>query len=208
MNGSRAGIETVVPFYGDDWLRRRNLARVKAHLEAGNEQAVAFPLWIVGGEARSPGTARNLAVELCVSPVVVFNDADSICPFDQIVEAVRLAAEAPGLVFAYTLYVRRDEQGREQEPQFQSPSMACAAISLESFEQVGGFDPEYVGWGYEDLDFALRCNRLWPNRRVDGPVYHLWHGERRGEDDAPVESDPAQVRKNRERWQRTLLPTS
>lgn len=164
----------------------------------------------------SPGQARNngaLIIAPSIDPIV-FNDADSICPLKQIDEALRLAEEAPGLVFAYDLYCRLSPKATGKylvdppEDLFELPvewtmpnsgSMACVAISRACFEEVGGFDETYVGWGYEDLDFAQRCNKLWPNRRVTGPVYHLWHGERNA-DDSPADSDPAQVAANLERW--------
>jgi len=145
--------------------------------------------------------------------VLVFNDADTICPAAQIREAVRLADDAPGLVFAYDLYVRLNELASAQlcespgdpigstfdQVIHNSGSMGCVAISRESFQQVGGFDESYVGWGYEDLDFAQRCSELWPIRRVTGPVYHLWHGDRR-DDDSPLDSDSAQVKFNHSKW--------
>jgi len=168
-------------------------------------------------EPWSPGRARNFGAAHVRYPVIVFNDADTICPAAQIREAVQLAGEAPGLVFAYDLYVRLNEWATQhvidegREPDFakdllgrrriinNSGSMGCVAISRESFAKVGGFDEAYEGWGYEDIDFARRCAALWPLRRVSGPVYHLWHGGRRS-DDSPLDSDTAQVRANFLRW--------
>lgn len=80
-----------------------------------------------------------------------------------------------------------------------APSMGCAAISLECFRGVGGFDEQYVGWGYEDVDFASRCAERWPLRRVPGPAFHLWHGERDPLTDAPDDADMAQVFENQGR---------
>lgn len=218
-------IETVIPVYGDDPDRKENLRSVIAHLQHGGRSEEfghisCYPIWEEEGD--SPGQARNRGAENIVSVGILFNDGDTICPWPQILQAVMMAAEAPGLVFAYDLYCRltremtervRDapvtvdgfdgEWGRmrhERPPILNSGSMGCVAISRACFEQVGGFDESYVGWGYEDLDFATRCNDLWPNRRVTGPVFHLWHGDRRN-DDSPDDSDPAQVKANEARWQ-------
>lgn len=198
--------------------RDENLQKVIRHLWKNGFENRTLCVTPPPREAWSPGRARNLGAEQITGKVVVFNDADSICPPEQIREAVRLAEEAPGLVFAYDLYVRLDESESEmvrrldtaeQDEWFAWPhqqlihnsgSMACVAISRACFEQVGGFDESYEGWGYEDLDFAQRCGTLWPNRRVSGPVFHLWHGERNA-DDSPADSDPAQVEVNRRRWQ-------
>jgi glycosyltransferase involved in cell wall biosynthesis len=43
---------------------------------------------------------------------------------------------------------------------------------------INGFDEKYVGWGHEDVDFALRLLRFGVRRkegRFATPVLHLWH---------------------------------
>lgn len=186
----------IIPFRSDDGPRERACTKVRLHLTEAGLRWILFP-----AEPWSPGAARNLGAELTSDDVLVFNDADTIVPAGQIREAVQAAGDEPGLVYAYTLYVRRDRSGRPVREIFGSPSLGCAAISRESFEQVGGFDESYIGWGYEDCDFARRCSERWPLRRVEGVAWHLWHGDRRG-DDAPEDSDPDDVRANLERWQR------
>jgi glycosyltransferase involved in cell wall biosynthesis len=46
------------------------------------------------------------------------------------------------------------------------------------FEAVNGFDEQYVGWGFEDLDLQVRLERLglraWSILLETAPV-HLWH---------------------------------
>lgn len=209
----------------DSWNihRELNLEAVSNHLVAAGYEPV-----MLGASPWSPGRARNRGAawtvthaptQLDTPSLFVFNDADTICPPAQIREAMRLAEEASGLVFAYDLYCRVNQAQTEFYREHQngdilklpvertilnSGSMGCVAISRACFEEVGGFDESYVGWGYEDLDFATRCNRLWPNRRVSGPVFHLWHGDRRT-DDAPDDSDPDQVRENEARWQASTV---
>lgn len=201
-------VRLVFPFYGDDATRLSHFMAVKRHIRASFQ----WPDSVVRSSV-SPGHARNVGARaLNDETILVFNDADTICPPGQIREAVRLAGEAPGLVFAYDLYVRLTEAGTVGHSLgkpiedctidrviHNSGSMGCVAISRACFEEVGGFDEAYLGWGYEDLDFAERCDRLWPIRRVTGPVYHLWHGERRG-DDSPADSDETQVGLNHARW--------
>lgn len=148
-------------------------------------------------------TARNMGISHAVldkADVIVFNDADTICPIDQLNEAVRLAYEQPGLVYAYDLYVRKTEDDEDGETLFNVPSLGCAAISAVGTPR---FDEAFHGWGYEDCEYATRSGALWPTRRVSGPVYHLWHGDRNS-DDSPVDSDPALVARNEERWKLTL----
>ncbi len=52
-------------------------------------------------------------------------------------------------------------------------------IRREIFEKTGGFSEDFIGWGYEDLEFAYRLYR------ADIPIicdnksecYHIWHNE-------------------------------
>lgn len=151
--------------------------------------------------------------------VVVFNDADTVVPPEHIRTAAWQASQSPGLVYAYDLYLRLTRESSEammrgEQPHWpvpereilNAPSMGCAAISLECFREVGGFGEQYVGWGYEDVDFANRCAERWPLRRVPGPAFHLWHGERNPETDAPDDSDPMQVHQNAQRLGITTGP--
>lgn len=225
MNGSN-GSCVIIPYKsGSSEARIFACLAVERHLiVAGFSVRVAS---LPSAASWSPGAARSEGARVFnIDDPLVFNDADTICPPAQMFRAIELAEEAPGLVFAYDLYCRltremtervRDapvtadgfdgEWGRmrhEGPPILNSGSMGCVAISRACFEEVGGFDESYVGWGYEDLDFATRCNALWPNRRVTGPVFHLWHGDRRA-DDAPDDSDPDQVKANEARWQASTV---
>lgn len=207
--------EIVIPFYGDNPLRNRLLGAVTTNME-----------WIPWRVAKSfdgsPGAARNAGTLTVETPFVVFNDADTIVAPQQIRSAVWQASQSPGLVYAYDLYLRLTRESSEammrgEQPHWpvpereilNAPSMGCAAISLECFREVGGFDEQYVGWGYEDVDFANRCAERWPLRRVPGPAFHLWHGERDPLTDAPDDADAAQVEANQSRLRfrgKTLEP--
>lgn len=188
----------VIPYrFGGVEQRLWNMLEVVKHIRATGLRHFVSSC----DEPWSPGKARNEGVRRWAdeATTLVFNDADTICPHEQIRDAVRLARDADGLVYAYDLYVRRNENGLSGETIFQAPSMGCVAMSRHTFDTVGGFDEGYVGWGYEDVDFAQRCGGLWPIRRVGGPVYHLWHGDRNS-DDSPADSDPIQVERNLKRW--------
>lgn len=54
------------------------------------------------------------------------------------------------------------------------------AVPRAAFEQVGGFDESFTGWGYEDSDLAIRLLNLGLRiRRAPAAttVFHLWHRE-------------------------------
>ena len=41
------------------------------------------------------------------------------------------------------------------------------------------FDPAFVGWGWEDVEWGLRVSRRWPILHVDNPATHLGLGSAR-----------------------------
>ena len=141
------------------------------------------------------------AVNRCVRnhpcDVFLLNYADVIVPLKQVRQAIRLALDAPGQVFAFDEYHRVMEPDGDYElPMEQVNANACMAIQRECFLEVGGYDEKFVGWAMEDKEFNDRCGARWPARRVPGRLEHLWHGERRG-DDSALETSAEQVAANR-----------
>jgi hypothetical protein len=197
--GVAVNVGVVVPWIDNGNTQRRAAQqRVTQHLRDGGYQLyVRAP---VDPEA-SPGAARNAGAAQAISEgcdLLVFNDADSIVSYRQLDELVATADAAPGLVFGYSLYKRLDREMRCYQEIWAAPSMGCVAIQAACFDEVGGFEMGFQGWGYEDVEFANRCAALWPLRRVEGPLYHLWHGERR-DDDSPTDSDPGLTAANLQR---------
>lgn len=49
-------------------------------------------------------------------------------------------------------------------------------VSADLFDAVGGFDPRFEGWGFEDAAFDIACAAIGaPTSWIDAPVWHLWH---------------------------------
>ncbi len=50
-------------------------------------------------------------------------------------------------------------------------------VTRQLWDQVGGFDETFVGWGFEDNAFAAACETYAgaPVLRVPGELWHLWH---------------------------------
>ena len=84
-------------------------------------------------------------------------------------------------------------------PPYNDPVSGILVLPTQAFDLVGGFDTGYVGWGYEDKDFAARLDNDWgPHERLDSFVFHLWH---------PVAVDPfstPEAKLNAERWKNAL----
>lgn len=181
---------TVIIPYTPNASRAEPYRRVREHLDG-------WTVMVAENDAPLYCRAKvlNTAIAAADTEIVVINDADSLVPHIQIREAVRLAAEQPGLVYAYTVYVRLDEHGRRGLVIHEAPSHGCVAIRRDCFLEVG-YDEAYEGWGPEDQDFNRRAP--WPVRRVPGELEHLWHGERRS-DDSPLDTPAEAVSAN---WQR------
>lgn len=67
---------------------------------------------------------------------------------------------------------------------------------------VNGFDEGFVGWGYEDREFAARLTNAGVRQRplkFAALAVHLWHGG-----DKAVSAQEEQALPNYQRWQRTL----
>jgi hypothetical protein len=56
-------------------------------------------------------------------------------------------------------------------------SVSCAvAVSRTLWDEVGGFDEGFVGWGREDTAFRIACEvHGGPILKVSGETFHLWH---------------------------------
>src|SRR5690348_17446134 len=127
--------------------------------------------------AQAVAEARNLGAALTAGEILVFADADSLVKPAQVARMVQQADVAPGLVFGFTVYSRlADVPIHHWQEAFTAPvewqmfnsfSSGCVAIRRECFEEVGGYDETWQ-YGFEDYDFAQRCAKLWPIRRVDG----------------------------------------
>jgi predicted glycosyltransferase involved in capsule biosynthesis len=54
-------------------------------------------------------------------------------------------------------------------------------VPRDLYEEVGGYDERFVGWGWEDLAFFWACATMAGYDRVGGAVYHLWHPQSRAD---------------------------
>jgi GT2 family glycosyltransferase len=82
----------------------------------------------------------------------------------------------------------------------------CFAIKRQQFEQIGGFDTQYIGYGAEDTDFAFTARQLDIDFYLTADiVYHQQHGVYR----PPLNHlDSIIINANRfyEKWQHWPMP--
>jgi GT2 family glycosyltransferase len=55
-------------------------------------------------------------------------------------------------------------------------------ITRQAYQQIGGFDENFIGWGGEDNEFWERAltRNAWPWGFL--PLLHLWHEAQPGKD--------------------------
>jgi hypothetical protein len=51
----------------------------------------------------------------------------------------------------------------------------CIVIPRAVFDDMGGFDERFRGWGFEDMAFQSVVCGLYGYERINGDVIHLWH---------------------------------
>lgn len=192
MLGSVIGVSVLVPLAGDGdrgdlwrWLRHEHIAP-------------EHPEWeiVVGdsyeGEAFSKGRAVAKAAGRASGDVFVIHDADALVNplyLDAAVEAVAVHG-VPWVVPHATVHrmsrmasarVRAGAPSSEWEYGVQRthPAVVGGGVSVmhrDAYDEVGGVDDRFKGWGGEDIAFGWALDLLvGPHRQLDAALWHLWH---------------------------------
>lgn len=70
--------------------------------------------------------------------------------------------------------------GPRSFPRSPLPFGGINVVSRAMWDDVGGFDERFIGWGHEDRAFVHAVETLWgPRVRVPGHMLNLWHPKRR-----------------------------
>jgi hypothetical protein len=135
----------------------------------------------------------NAGVATSLGEVLVLHDNDMICPADYAFEAMSRARE--GWDFwqpkRFTFYLGEEDSrdifgtGRVRingpSTIVQNALGASIAVTRKAFDEIGGFDESFVGWGGEDNEFwdrARSTKRAYEFGYL--PFIHLWHPPQRG----------------------------
>lgn len=138
--------------------------------------------------------ARNKAFSQSTRDLLVFLDADTI-PHVQGVLRILNIVDSESWGIGYDKYHALTESSTEHVFRMISPAQPFRLLSLptefkmtshagvvcmtrEVFEELGGYDERFRGWGYEDTAFANVATKLFgPPLRPGRPsvTYHLWH---------------------------------
>lgn len=121
--------------------------------------------------------------------VAVLIDSDVICDPQRIKDAVAQAHGTGKLVYPH--HVRRDLDDRGSKMVMagyagnwgkfvkrQYPNMVSSVVVIPRrlWDEIGGFDESFRGWGYEDTAFAAAAETFGEGSiRIPGEVWHFWH---------------------------------
>jgi hypothetical protein len=190
--GSTEMISLLIPFDSDDPERIRVFDWVLTRW------SLLFDGWeiVVGGGGMDPfsrSAARNEAFDMSTGDILVVSDADTICESQTVIKALRALDQGAPWVVAHDRYysLTREYTNRLLSQSPSTPLMhpfesdwimhACSlagvlVIPRAAWERVGGYNEEFIGWGFEDNEFAARLDQHWGRHvRGRGPMLHLWH---------------------------------
>lgn len=55
------------------------------------------------------------------------------------------------------------------------PGGGLLVITRAAWDKVGGYDEDFIGWGYEDSALTMSLMKLGLWERLPGEAWHLWH---------------------------------
>jgi len=87
------------------------------------------------------------------------HDRKSRLPYDKYILMTKLQTD---------LFIHR---GRVTGDEYVGACSGVLVIHRETWDLLGGFDERYVGWGAEDVEFAIRHQF----ERVPGTCWGMWH---------------------------------
>lgn len=187
-------VSFVVPFRAENEYRLESFGHVLCGLQYAWPAARA-EIWVSDNPGEfNRSAARNQGAMATAGEVLVFVDADSEVPYDQMQRAVSRVGGFGGWAFPYDSYCSLTQTGSRKKmtretldptdyayvfpsPETPEPSVGgCVVVSREAFDIVGGYDERFIGWGEEDRAFAIALSTLVGPAFVEpGPLYHLWH---------------------------------
>lgn len=130
--------------------------------------------------------------------VAIIADADTWVPAKQLHQALLTANITKSLVAAFDTVVELSQPCTDKllrgnatlAGNFEATTVRTRDMETQSsmlvinralFDQVGGFDERFQGWGGEDSAFWKACTlHAGQPHRITGNAYHLWHSPAKG----------------------------
>jgi hypothetical protein len=183
----------IVPWRDSgDPHRSRNYRYVLAYyLEMGIGQVIPIDDGRPTGQPFNRHAAYNRGMALTDADALIWNEADTLLPPEQLALGISLALDSPGIVIPFT---ERNELSEDTtnhvhddgvDPFTARPEIAytqgssigqCGITSRATMAAVGQWDEHFEGWGYDDNAMFHAFGTLaGPPRWVEGIGVHLWH---------------------------------
>lgn len=218
MTDSRFDLIIAFRDRGSDHHRAANLASAVRWWRDHGVEPLVVDDGRSGTEQFNRSAAYNRGAAMTTAPVLVYSEADMLVPMDQILEAVELATEEPGLVIPFSRFMSMDKddscrvRDRTLHPfdakaeQVRGDCQSIGAVNVmsrDSLSMIGQFDSVFSGHAYDDdateLAFRICCG---PTRFVRGPGWHQWHvpGAFYATPES-TEQDRAATERNRQRYE-------
>ena len=173
----------VIPFRSsNDLWRQQSVRYISKHMSKYK------PIFADSGDTPfSRSGSRNAGAAQCEDDVILFLDADTYIPHEQIDAAIDLARQGY-MVHPFTHYPFFN--GKETKAIYRTNVIdysrsewnidyatgGAIALPREMFFDYGGYDEEFIDWGYEDAAFILVRQKAGHEvKRIDGNCAHLWH---------------------------------
>lgn len=185
-------LSVLIPWRKTSPARRRILNWTLARCQALLPEA-DICMGDSGHDVFNRGASLNLAAATAQGDVLLIVDADTFFHRNQILDAVAWAQERETWVLPYDVYMNLDEVTTEQllvsnptvtvDPakvgadfRLRDSVSGLIVIERKGFNEIGGFDEQFRGWGYEDRAFECAANTLLnPCLRMEDYCYHLAH---------------------------------
>lgn len=181
----------VTPYRPDGGRREEIWSWCKAHWESYGVEVITADS---GDDPFTPGCSRNLAVAMSAGDPIILADADTIATADVVAMARSWDVSRWAIAYQSNGYVALTEDAtngllRTDPARYDAifvPAEAiraqieshagCLIVPQAAFARVGGYDPRFRGWGYEDDAFHESLSTLWGTPyRVPGFAVHLYH---------------------------------
>lgn len=188
---SKAAIVIAFRDRGRDPNRPANLKRVIQHWDASPWNYLVVDDGLTGSASFNRSAAYNRGAAQTDADILVYSESDLIVDYQQIIDGIKLAAEAPGLVVPFSRFMAITEddsirvRANQLEPNHAQANMvrgehmsigAVNIISRDTLAAIGQWPTEFSGAWFDDdacaHAFSVCCG---PTRFVDGPGWHLHH---------------------------------
>lgn len=159
----------------------------RAELFTVVQRAYAGSRWpLFTADSEGPVFSRARAINRAVvrafeagHEVVIINDADTLCDRQSLRSAIWRTKQDKKSRLPYDRYILMGEghtglfmnSGEVTGPVYEGACSGVLVVHRDTWDELGGFDERYVGWGAEDVEFAIRHQF----ERTPGKCWGMYH---------------------------------